>query len=118
MSIYTNRIEIGTCIFAVSAGVCTCNEPFRGPDCSIDSTKPPSIVKTELTCNGFCQNVIITGDGFFKSNAMQSEFTDIEVSDEVVTYLYTMRIILCISVYTPLGKYIPENSNIKLFLIR
>ena len=85
MSIYTNRIEIGTCIFPVSEGVCTCNEPFRGPDCSIDSTKPPSIVKNELTCNGFCQKVIITGDGFFKSDDMQCEFTDIEVSGAVVT---------------------------------
>ena len=85
MSIKTNRNEIGSCIFYVSEGVCTCNEPFRGPDCSIDSRKPPSIVKTELTCNGVCQKVIITGEGFFKSDAMQCELTDIEVSGAVVT---------------------------------
>ena len=67
------------------AGICICNAPFRGPDCSIDGRKPPSILKTELNCNGFCQNVIITGDGFFKSDAMQCEFTDIEVSGVVKT---------------------------------
>ena len=65
------------CVFI---GVCTCNAPFRGPDCSIDGGKPPSIVKTELNCNGFCQNVVLTGEGFFPSDALQCQFTKIEVS--------------------------------------
>ena len=69
----------------MSEGICACNTPFRGPDCSIDSRRPPSIVKTELNCNGYCQKVTITGGGFFKSDAMQCEFTDIEVSGAVVT---------------------------------
>ena len=88
--------ERGTCIFGVSKGVCTCNEPFGGPDCSIDGRNPPSIVTTELKCDGFCRTVIITGDGFFKSDAMQCEFTDIEVSGAVVTYLYTRSITLSV----------------------
>ena len=88
--------EIGTFIFCVSEGVCTCNEPFRGPDCSIDGKIPPLIVKTELNCNEFCQTVIITGGGFFKSDAMHCEFSDIEVSGAVVTCLYTMSITLSV----------------------
>ena len=68
----------------VSTGVCTCNAPFRGPDCSIDGGKPPSIVKTEMICKGICQKVVITGEGFFESDAMQCEFTKIEVSRAVV----------------------------------
>ena len=71
--------EIESCR-CVSIGVCTCNAPFRGPDCSIDSGKPPTIVKTELNCNGFCQNVVLTGEGFFPTDTMQCQFTKIEVS--------------------------------------
>ena len=78
----------------MSTGVCTCNASFRGPDCSIDDGKPPSIVKTEMICNGICQKVVITGEGFFESNAMQCEFTKIEVSGAVVTCLYTIRVAL------------------------
>jgi len=80
----------------VSKGACMCYAPFRGPDCSIDGRIPPSILKNELTCNGFCQNVIITGDGFFKTDVMQCDFTDIEVSGAVVTCLYTMNITLSV----------------------
>ena len=72
----------------VSIGVCTCNTPFRGPDCSIDGGKPPSILKTELKCNGFCQKVVITGEGFFETDAMQCEFTKIEVSGTVIIWLH------------------------------
>ena len=72
--------ELEICL-GVSVGVCTCTEPFQGPDCSIDGRKPLSIVKNELTCNGFCQTVVITGEGFFESDAMQCEFTKIEVSE-------------------------------------
>ena len=95
---YVNIIsnEIATYVFGMSAGICTCNAQFRGPYCSIDGRKPPSILKTEMNCNGFCQNVIITGDGFFKSDAMQCEFTDIEVSGVVVTCLYTRSITLSV----------------------
>ena len=74
----------------VSVGVCTCNAPFRGPDCSIDGGKPPSIVKSDLNCDGFCRKVVITGEGFFESDAMQCEFTKIEVSGVVVACLYIM----------------------------
>ena len=78
--------------------MCTCNAPFRGPDCSIDGGKPPSIVKTELNCNGFCQKVVITGEGFFESDAMQCEFTKIEVSKTVVTcLLHTIRVALSLN---------------------
>ena len=75
-------------------GVCTCEAPFRGPDCSIDGGKPLSIVKTEMICNGICQNVVITGEGFFESDAMQCEFTKIEVSNAVVTCLHTIKVAL------------------------
>ena len=81
----------------MSTGVCTCNAPFRGPDCSIDGGKPPSIVKTQLDCNGSCQKVVITGEGFFESDAMQCEFTKIEVSGTVVTCFYTIRVALSLS---------------------
>ena len=76
----------------VSVGVCTCNAPFQGPDCSIDGGKPPSNVKTELNCNGFCKKVVITGEGFFETDAMQCEFTKIEVSRAVVFVL----VLLCL----------------------
>ena len=85
----------------VSIGVCTCNTPFRGPDCSIDGGKPPSIVKTELNCNGFCQNVVLTGEGFFESDAMQCEFTKIEVSEAVVTCFYHCCFVFILQVYLP-----------------
>ena len=75
----------------MSTGVCTCNAPFRGPDCSIDGGKPPSVVKTEMICNGNCQKVVITGDGFFETDAMKCEFTKIEVSRAIVTCFYTIR---------------------------
>jgi len=83
--------ELEMCL-DVSVGVCTCTEPFQGPDCSIDGGKPPSNVKTELNCNGFCKNVVITGEGFFESDAMQCEFTKIEVSGAVVTCLCSMSL--------------------------
>ena len=82
----------------MSVGVCTCNAPFRGPDCSIDGGKPPSNVKTELNCNGLCKTVVITGEGFFESDAMQCEFTKIEVSGVLET---------CLSSVSS-GRYIPE----------
>ena len=78
----------------VCIGVCTCNTPFRGPDCSIDGGKPPSIVKNELNCNGFCKKVVITGERFFESDALQCEFTKIEVSGVVVTFVYHVALLV------------------------
>ena len=69
----------------MSVGVCRCDAPFQGPDCSIDGGKPPSILKYQLQCNGFCKTVVITGEGFFESDAMQCEFTKIEVSGNGAT---------------------------------
>ena len=88
----------------MSTGVCTCDAPFRGPDCSIDGGKPPSIVKSEMICSGICQKVVITGEGFFECDARQCEFTKIEVSGAVVTCLCAMRVALSYWKFTfPLG---------------
>ena len=72
----------------MSVGVCTCDAPFQGPDCSIDGGKPPSNVTNQLNCKGFCKTVVITGEGFFESDAMQCEFTTIEVSAAVSMFIY------------------------------
>jgi len=57
-----------------------CYVPFTGTDCSIDGSKPPTNVKTEMTCNGYCQNAIITGEGFSFHMNSKCEYTEIEVS--------------------------------------
>ena len=80
----------------VFIGVCTCDTPFQGPDCSIDGGKPPSNVKTELNCNGFCNKVVIIGEGFFETDAMQCEFTKIEVSGVVVSIVYHVALLVSV----------------------
>ena len=67
----------------VSVGVCTCNAPFQGPDCSIDGSKPPKMAYSRAHFLGLHPNIVLSGSGFFKSDALECELTGVEVSSHV-----------------------------------
>lgn len=71
------------------SGHCVCDQGFGGADCSVNITEPPKVWR--LKKDGFCDiseescdEIVVYGEYFYKSDDLECELQRIEVNGLVV----------------------------------